>query len=242
MAHQQKGGRESSSYVSFSNDAVGGRSSTSSSSSCCGNNRNKRQYQDDSLIDKNLAAEMNALSMRERQRVLEDIHAVAEAREETPEFVEGWISGLDNAVASLPRRSRTALERAIFLRPDLENNIQFKLKFLRADSFHVENAAQRYANYFSQKLRLFGDKKLVKKIALEDLTEKEIRILKSGCFILLPQKDPIGRTIVFVDVAKFDLSDQDSMVRLLSLIFLYMVIISQYLSITKLVSFRNICI
>ena len=120
---------------------------------------------------------------------------VSKPPDETPEALEGWLTGLDNAIINLPRRTRTAYERATFLRPEIQSDVKFKLRFLRADAFNVENAAKRITNYFSQKLRLFGDDKLVKKLTLEDLQEHDIQILKTGCFIVVPTAEPMGRSI-----------------------------------------------
>jgi hypothetical protein len=175
--------------------------------------KKQSNYHDGSRIDADLAREMNELSVQEREKVFDDMHGVAETLEETQQLLTESLDGLDKALAKLPRTIRKAFDRAMFLRPELENGSSFKLQFLRAECFNIDLASKRMANFFTQKLKYFGEDKLVKNISLEDLQEREVDILKSGSFIKLPQRDPTGRPIVIVDFTKFDLSDQDSMVR-----------------------------
>ena len=84
--------------------------------------------------------------------------------------------------------------------------------FLRADDYDASMAAERIATYFTTKLSLFGEDKLVKKLELSDLQQQDIKILSSGMYLKLPH-DSIGRPVMFVDFSKMDLSDQDAMVR-----------------------------
>jgi hypothetical protein len=145
--------------------------------------------------DVNLGREMNELSVPERQKVLDDIHGVAEAQEETPELLEKSLAQLDKAICSLPRPDRKALDHAIFLRPELKNDIKFKIMFLRADYFVADLSAKRMALYFKYKLELFGEDKLVKKLSVEDLQEQDRNKSMAGFFLELPERDPIGRQV-----------------------------------------------
>jgi hypothetical protein len=172
--------------------------------------RSRSEFEDDADI----AKEIQELTMQEREKVMEDIHAVAEAQEETEELLEKSLAELDTALRKLPQTVRRDFDRAVFLKPDLEQDTEFKLRFLRTDFFHAGLAARRMAGYFTKKVELFGDEKLAKKITLEDLDERDLAILQSGMIIKLPSTDPIGRPITFCDSTKFNASNgDDSMVR-----------------------------
>jgi hypothetical protein len=124
----------------------------------------------DMETDVNLAKEMNKLSVQEREKILDNIHGVAKAQEETPEMLEKSPTLLDKALATLSRSIRKALDRAFFLRPELKNDRRLKLMFLQAE--YISNAdlsAKRMAFHFKHQLELFGEDKLVTALTLKDL-------------------------------------------------------------------------
>jgi hypothetical protein len=163
-----------------------------------------------------LAREMFELSMPEREKIYEDIHCVAKAPEEAPDFIAERLTQMDAALSKIPKSKRKALERAIFLKPSLPTNQEFKLMFLRADCYDATKAATRMAKFYEKKLSLFGREKLAKKITSEDLIEEDFARLDiaAGCRIDV-EKDPRGRPIWFYDASKhnFDSEAMDSMVR-----------------------------
>jgi hypothetical protein len=160
-----------------------------------------------------IAKEMNELSVKEREQVLEELHGVAEAHEETPEFVSNRMQSLDKCLAELPKSSRKALDRALFFRPDLATDHKFKLMYLRATSYDPYQTARRIAKYYEDKLTLFGEKKLAKVINLEDLEDVDKKMFDLGCCVILPQKDNSGRPIWFFDMRTFNMNCITSMVR-----------------------------
>jgi hypothetical protein len=97
--------------------------------------------------------------------------------------VASCIEKFNHEIAYLPRRRRPALERAIFLKPSIETDVTFKLMFLRADYYDASKAARRLAKYFEDKLHLFGEDKLVKKITLDDLSEEDMEVFQT-CFFM----------------------------------------------------------
>eukprot|EP00339_Tiarina_fusa_P004947 CAMPEP_0117025988 /NCGR_PEP_ID=MMETSP0472-20121206/19143_1 /TAXON_ID=693140 ORGANISM="Tiarina fusus, Strain LIS" /NCGR_SAMPLE_ID=MMETSP0472 /ASSEMBLY_ACC=CAM_ASM_000603 /LENGTH=485 /DNA_ID=CAMNT_0004732857 /DNA_START=14 /DNA_END=1471 /DNA_ORIENTATION=- len=161
-------------------------------------------------VDNNLAKELNKLSFEERENILHEIHGVAEITKETPEFVSRCVEKLLEAVDRLPQRRRVALDRAIFLKPSMkEKDIRFKLMFLRAHNHDPDKAAWCLAKYFEDKLELFGEDKLVKKITLDDLSEEDMEEWHKGVSTVLPCRDRSGRPISFVDCTKMDFSHYD---------------------------------
>ena len=156
--------------------------------------------------DENLMVQaMNELSVqkREREKVYEEIHGVSTFPEETPEQLTQAFEKLAEELANIPRLKRKALDRAIFLKPSLEQDSSFQLMFLRADRFDAAKAAERLAKYFENKLVLFGEEKLVRKISYDDLDEDDLEVLNTGSFQVLPKKDRAGRKMFFWDPKSF---------------------------------------
>jgi len=104
----------------------------------------------------------NSLTVREREMLYEEVHGMSNITEETPEFVQNSLENLRNKIKLLPRRSRKALDRAIFLRPDIMTDDTLYLFFLRGARFDAATAASLMAQHFESKLVLFGDIKLPK--------------------------------------------------------------------------------
>eukprot|EP00339_Tiarina_fusa_P009404 CAMPEP_0117018054 /NCGR_PEP_ID=MMETSP0472-20121206/13999_1 /TAXON_ID=693140 ORGANISM="Tiarina fusus, Strain LIS" /NCGR_SAMPLE_ID=MMETSP0472 /ASSEMBLY_ACC=CAM_ASM_000603 /LENGTH=470 /DNA_ID=CAMNT_0004722569 /DNA_START=147 /DNA_END=1559 /DNA_ORIENTATION=+ len=163
--------------------------------------------------DATLAREMNELSVQEREKIYDDIHGVAAAQEETPESVATCLLEFDACLSDLPYVKRKDLDRAFFLRPELHNDKEFKLLFLRADNYNAYQAVERMAKYFTNKLILFGEDKLVKKITFEDMSEQDMKVLISDGNIVLPHRDRAGRPIWFSDCSKADYEHTASTMR-----------------------------
>eukprot|EP00339_Tiarina_fusa_P004924 CAMPEP_0117013002 /NCGR_PEP_ID=MMETSP0472-20121206/10810_1 /TAXON_ID=693140 ORGANISM="Tiarina fusus, Strain LIS" /NCGR_SAMPLE_ID=MMETSP0472 /ASSEMBLY_ACC=CAM_ASM_000603 /LENGTH=482 /DNA_ID=CAMNT_0004716191 /DNA_START=113 /DNA_END=1561 /DNA_ORIENTATION=+ len=186
----------------------------SSGLACCGGNGMKDVAQpDNDEADTALAREMNKLSVQERERVFDDMHGVAPVQEETPDFVTGCLEAMDLALSLLAKVKRRALDRALFFKPSIETDKKFKLMFLRADAYDPRKAAKRMAKYFEEKLILFGEAKLTKRITLDDLTLHDIRQLNLVGCVVLPNTDQVGRPILFFDVERYDWDNLDSMYR-----------------------------
>lgn len=172
------------------------------------------------MDDAAIAKEFTELSTQERERVMHDIHGVAEnliANTETPDFIEARISKLDEALASYSKKnaslSRKAYDQAKFFKPALQADNKFKLMFLRADMYDATKAARRIMKYFDNKLKLFGLDKLAKTITLEDLNEEDKKVFQNGMIVNLPQKDSIGRPLLFDDFSKSDFTHHISTLR-----------------------------
>jgi hypothetical protein len=88
----------------------------------------------------------------------------------------------------------TAYEQATLMSPDYVENVEFRLQFLRGDTFDVKSAA-RMISYFEWKQDLFGPENLTKDITLRDLDEESLNCLKTGFMHPLPIRDKSGRAI-----------------------------------------------
>ncbi len=170
-------------------------------------------------IDMNtvMAEELRSISGPEREQAYEELHGVFTGSgfsnfEETPELMETSLSLLYIELDRMPARRKRAYTRAIFLKPSLACDSSFAIMFLRADRFVVPAAAHRICRFFEEKLRLFGEAKLVATITLDDLSNDDISSVFSGAGHLLPQKDRSGRLVFFADYFFLDYKDWTNVV------------------------------
>jgi hypothetical protein len=152
---------------------------------------------DPAFSDALLTETMNQLSMKEREKVLEDIHGVADIMKEEPLFVKQCLVELEQELCQISHH-RDAYDAARSSSVDYVSNRSFRLQFLRADSFHVKNAAMRIVAYFQAKMDLFGLDYLTKRINQRDLDDEDRACLESGTLQLLAGRDRSGRSIAFV--------------------------------------------
>jgi hypothetical protein len=160
--------------------------------------------------DVNLVEEWNQLSIEERNQVYEDVHGVVKDIPETPELLESSLAELQ---VELDKRSRarrltgssssggggSSYDLALAKGRSFVENPTFRLAFLRCERFDIENAAQRYLNYFDLVQYLFGDELLGREVTMDDLGPKETKELRNGHIQFLLQRDSAGRAIQFLD-------------------------------------------
>jgi hypothetical protein len=145
-------------------------------------------------MDKLVAKELNAMSTEEREHSFKEIHGICDAVHETSEFVKEKLAKLDGELANISKH-QTAYLLAETQDEAYVKSTKLRLKFLRADSFDVEKAAERLVMFFEEKLNLFGIDLLAKDVKMSDLDEDEIRCLKSGVGQLFPRRDRGGRCV-----------------------------------------------
>lgn len=144
-----------------------------------------------------LAAELNKLSMQERDEMLQDIHGVSDVLAENPDRVERCFAMLRDALSVFPAHRKMAYSRARTIDPAKVDQNEFLLMFLRAYSFDIGATATAVVTFFETKMELFGPEKLTKDIGYEDLDEDDIRCLESGYIQVLPVRDRAGRAIIW---------------------------------------------
>jgi hypothetical protein len=160
-----------------------------------------------------LARGLNRLSMQEREQVLYDVHGVAEAIDEQPDFVNTCLSQLDTELDKI--KGKAAYEQALLFDPQYVRNLNFRLQVLRANRFDATEAAVRMVRYFQTKLELFGTEKLVKDIRIADLSSDDVTCLESGFLQLLPMRDRAGRAIMSWNPQLRGNASMDSRVRMI---------------------------
>jgi hypothetical protein len=162
-----------------------------------------------------LAEELQSLSVSERERVYSTIHGVPDIIEETPELVRTSLSSMRYEITDgvIPKHRRKALDRAFFLKPSFATDDSFHLMFLRSERFDAKEAASKMCAYFQHKQTLFGEDKLVKRITLEDMGEKEMVHMHAG-YIQTPVINQRGdHAILFMTAANEDMSDWKAVTR-----------------------------
>eukprot|EP00980_Cylindrotheca_fusiformis_P002558 scaffold607_cov109-Cylindrotheca_fusiformis.AAC.4 len=146
-------------------------------------------------VDKIVAAEMEKLSLKEREEVYEDVHGVSDVIQETPELIASCLQQMDLEVDLIKKKH--AYEQAKFQSPQLVTNRQFLLAFLRYASFHPKKAALHLVQYFRIKLELFGTEILARsRITLEDIGKGATEVLELGSMQVLPNRDSKGRAVI----------------------------------------------
>lgn len=142
-----------------------------------------------------LAKALNDMSIKERERCYYDIHGVSDVLiNETPKFLEEKFAELDVELAKITKKKKAYL-LAHGQDKEYTSCRKLRLKFLRAESFDVRNAADRFFLYFEEKLKLFGSELLAKKIMQRDLDADDRQYLESGVGQLAPQRDCAGRCV-----------------------------------------------
>eukprot|EP00980_Cylindrotheca_fusiformis_P029225 scaffold22759_cov98-Cylindrotheca_fusiformis.AAC.2 len=146
-------------------------------------------------VDKMLAAELEKLSLEEREKVYEDVHGVSDVIQETPELIANCLEQMDREIGLIT--SKDAYAQAKLQSSNNMINQKFRLAFLRSTSFNPKLAALHLVEYFRCKLETLGTEQLVKnQIAVEDLGAAATRVLELGSVQVLPNRDSKGRAVV----------------------------------------------
>ena len=141
-----------------------------------------------------LAREMNQLSVKEREKALEDIHGIPRLVDEPKERIEACLALLQKELTRIS--SKAAYDLASFMSKEYTSSNKIRLMFLRAESYDPYKAASRMVRFFDQKYQLFGADKLTKDITLDDLDPDDIAVLERGVYQVLPEKDCAGRKVI----------------------------------------------
>ncbi len=147
-----------------------------------------------------LASELNNMTVKDRTHVFEEIHGVAPLPEQ--EYSKASLrKSLDLLSEALDKitvkpaydeAQRMAREEKVHT---FVNNDSFRLKFLRAEQFDPQLAAERMVRNLHLLYRYIGPKGLQRPIVLSDLDEISIEVMKTGSFQLLQSRDQVGRRI-----------------------------------------------
>ena len=76
------------------------------------------------------------------------------------------------------------------------DDVDFRLRFLRCELFHVDKAVVRFINYLNLSYELFGAVALIRVVRISDMSKAELRFLRKGNLQILPYRDRAGRPIL----------------------------------------------
>ena len=134
---------------------------------------------------------MNGLSAQERSEAFHDLHGVSSPPvEESPDFVAEKLEELNQQMFLVEDREAFALAQQI--NPDYVRSL--RQRFLRAENYEVEAAAQRFALNFAFRLDMFGEHVLGRDILLTDLSEADRTLLNTGYMQVTKGRDRAGRS------------------------------------------------
>jgi len=151
--------------------------------------------------DKLVAASLQELPHSDRGDVLDDIHGVSQVIEESSTFLKERLLAFDRIINGKKRNRLNwrAYNIAESISKEYVENPAFRLQFLRSTSFDGDKAADRLADHFEEKLELFGESKLAKKISIEDMNSAAaMEGLRSGYLQRFPSRDSAGRAVFCV--------------------------------------------
>ncbi len=145
-----------------------------------------------------LANELTALSLNDRNKILEDIHCVKSLTvTETPRLVENALETLRLEISCLVGAGDgNVYVDALVMDSPYVRNRDFCLRFLRADFFHVKLAAKRMLNHLEILCNFFGPVALQRHLRYSDLTKEEQDCIRKGPIQILPSRDKAGRLVL----------------------------------------------
>mmetsp|Transcript_54327 Transcript_54327/g.131854 ORF Transcript_54327/g.131854 Transcript_54327/m.131854 type:complete len:598 (-) Transcript_54327:64-1857(-) len=171
-----------------------------------------------------MVKELNAMSLQERERTYEELHGVVTTKDadgntttggtvvsETPSLIVDKLREMQQHLSNYQQQQQqqqqhqqhqqqnqqSAYEMALGQSRSYVENEDFRLAFLRAESFDAKLATERFVKFFEGKLHYFGPDKLTKTITLDDLDSDAQKVIKSGHFQFLTQRDRAGRVVLF---------------------------------------------
>jgi hypothetical protein len=135
---------------------------------------------------------------------------------ENPDLIAAKLGELEEELSQLSDEDSQGWTQAkAKCSPDLIND-DFKLMFLRCEVFNADLAAKRIGKYWNKRISVFGQDKAFLPMTLDGaLKDDHISLGVGFARLVVPAKDPAGRSIIFADPSKLDSTkyDRESMVR-----------------------------
>lgn len=141
-----------------------------------------------------LAQQMNEMSVREREKRFEEIHGVPQRIGETPDIVAAALGHFQQNIMMI--REKPLYDHAVALNRSYIEGHKFRLMFIRAELFNVDKAVNRMLLFLEKKAQFFGVHTLGRPLRLNDLDVETLKVLKSGDYQILPFRDRAGRPVI----------------------------------------------
>jgi hypothetical protein len=153
-------------------------------------------------VDLLVAHEFSKLSLKERDQVLCDVHAVTDTgalQQPSLEIQRALLWKVQTIIRDeIPPGEKEAYNQAMQMDASYVHGDEFVLKFLRADCWDPKRAAARLTKHFKVKLDLFPPELLCRDIMQDDLDPQTLKYLYGDAIRDLPLRDMAGRIITLV--------------------------------------------
>lgn len=150
-------------------------------------------------MEQALEDDMAKLSLQEQEKVLFDVHGIAQFDDDPePAVVEKALEDLQKELDKTPHRTYYDLARAA--NPSYVEGRSFRLMFLRSSKFDPKGAACMLESHFKNKYIAFEelpncDEIMGRDVRLSDLTPEDLAVLRNGHYQIFPERDAAGRSI-----------------------------------------------
>lgn len=147
------------------------------------------------IVEDVLAKELDKLSLDEHEKILFDVHGIAQNHDEDPDKIEESLKCLEEEIQKI--NEKEVYLEAKSMNPDYVSNRSFRLMFLRSEKYDPKVAAEVIVEHFYVKKLLFGGGEvLARNVRMDDLDQETQEVLESGFSQILPKKDAAGRTVL----------------------------------------------
>jgi hypothetical protein len=119
------------------------------------------------------------------------------APDETPEMIEEALTKMQQEIIA-NIAIKEAYDEAVRRDSRYIHYREFRLKFLRANMFHIPKAARSFVKYLDLLLKYYGPDALMRPLYFSDLRQAELDLLRAGHMQLLPTRDRSGRRVLNV--------------------------------------------
>eukprot|EP00526_Cylindrotheca_closterium_P009449 CAMPEP_0113610128 /NCGR_PEP_ID=MMETSP0017_2-20120614/4860_1 /TAXON_ID=2856 /ORGANISM="Cylindrotheca closterium" /LENGTH=421 /DNA_ID=CAMNT_0000518993 /DNA_START=31 /DNA_END=1296 /DNA_ORIENTATION=- /assembly_acc=CAM_ASM_000147 len=147
-------------------------------------------------IDAELANSLEKLCLEEREKALFDLHGICPNQNQDPLCQQKWLDTMKQQLGKI--KHGTAYELAEKLDFSYVSDHSMLDMFLKSSDCDPYEAAEKIIYFFELKRQIFGVKKLVKDITLDDLDEEDKDYLVKGTIQILPFGDMSGRDILML--------------------------------------------
>ena len=162
---------------------------------------------DPESFDRLLAAEMEQLSVQEKESLWYEVHGIADPIEETPVMISEALKDFERLLLTTehstpPGKNVSSPIDAYLMAKSVDKNFaedpKLRLQFIRATGYKIEESIKRYLKHFTEKLDLFGREKLCKEILWNDLGKLDQESVMSGAQHVLRERDLAGRAVICI--------------------------------------------
>lgn len=142
-----------------------------------------------------LAAQLNRLTVQEREKALHDVHCVGDELKETPEMIERSLMEFDQLVRKMQnpiyemavnQNSRSYVE-----------DPSFRLRFLRCNMHDVDRSVRQMMVFLKHKANSFGEDRVGREITISDLNEEDMMLLQR-VYHIPDERDRNGRVVFYI--------------------------------------------